>query len=525
MNDFRLATRFVFPFWKRYWKFELVLTLLLGIRFLAQMQIPVAFQFVIDSIISLPLRRMFIQALAAFCGLLLVTIAVSWAFQVLVTWVGERLNIDITSRAYDHVLRQRRSFWERFYPNDVLTRLTQDIAAVKSFAFDISHDLVFQAAVLLGTLVVLLTMSRSVGELVACYVPLVFLATYAGNGYLHATAVRLQALRSSATQVFGEGIRQPWVTLSWGLGRVHLGRYRDVARQAKREQLSLANRVQLVNGTIALLNLLVGSGAVLWIMRSAYQEGKLSTGTLVALIMYAGQATQSTVALAAAVTSGKLSRISVIRVSELLAFRQRAAGGIDPADAPVLHPHFRGSLAGGIRIPVGGPFPHFLRAENGAGKTTFAHLLAGFDDLAGSVIADKWFLIPSVQSLFPGTLIENLRIIAGRDVSEEEATHLLEEFRLEALLSVFPDGFSTVMAENAEKISLGQKQAAVLIGAVLSNPPRIIVDEGLNSLEADVKVRLRAGLLAWLERRRSIVIEHDGYLSGSHDAAHCRDYR
>ncbi len=513
MKDFKLAVRFVFPYWKKYWKYEVGLISLLAVRFAAQMGVPIAFKYVTDSIVTAKMGRYFVVALAAFCALVFLTIVVSWGFRVLATWVGESLNIDITSSVYGHVLKQRRSFWERFYPNDVLTRLTQDILSVKSFTFDIAHNLLLQGAVVLGTVVILLTMSKDVGLLMAGYIPIVFIVTYAGNVFLQKNAARLRTLSSSFTQVFNHSIQQPWLTFSWGLFPYHYENYRDLAFRRKKEQVLYINRVQFINGALSLLNLLIGSAAVFWVLRSSYQARLITTGTLFALVMYAGQATQSTVGLAATLIAGKLNRMSILRIVELTSIDNGSVSAFDPFGETMLHPHFKGSLGDGIKLPENGPFPYFLSAENGAGKTTYTNTLSGFDDLGGKVALQNWYVIPANPMLFRGPLIGNIRIISGRDVTDAEVLDILKQNRMEQLLSVFHEGFSTAIAENSDKASQGQKQAAVLISAIVRDPENVVLDEGVNSLEGRLKEEIGDGLITWLSERRSVVIEHDGYLS------------
>lgn len=61
-------------------------------------------------------------------------------------------------------------------------------------------------------------------------------------------------------------------------------------------------------------------------------------------------------------------------------------------------------------------------------------------------------------------------------------------------------------------LSRGQKQAMIWIASVIKNPPMVIIDEGFNSLDQSVKEKIEPGLISWLSKRKSVVIDHEGFL-------------
>jgi ABC-type multidrug transport system fused ATPase/permease subunit len=262
----------------------------------------------------------------------LITIGLSWCYAVLAAWVGESLIIDVTSSTYSFVLNQKRSFWHKFYPNDVLTRLTQDILSVKSFIVDLSHNVIFQSVLLIGSLVILFYMSLPIGLLILLSTPLIGAITYFGNGYLNNRAGRVRALASSFMQVFASGIQQPSLNFSWDLKPFHIKRYKDLALQMKREQVGFVNQIQQVNQTLSVVNLLAGTIAVLGMLRFNYQNGVYTAGEMFALIMYAGSAVQTAIGLSRLMVTGKIDRVAALRIQEILAYKSSDSNPIDPLD-------------------------------------------------------------------------------------------------------------------------------------------------------------------------------------------------
>ena len=130
MNDLAKILKYIFPFWKKYWRQELIVFILLGILLVLNLFIPLQFQKTIDAIVQSD--ENFYSEISIFIALILITVVITWGYDVIAAWIGESVIINITSQAYNSILYKKRSFWQQFYPNDILTRLTQDILSVKA---------------------------------------------------------------------------------------------------------------------------------------------------------------------------------------------------------------------------------------------------------------------------------------------------------------------------------------------------------------------------------------------------------
>ncbi len=515
MQDFKLVFQFTFPFWRKYLKQEFLILLMSGLLLLCQFQIPLRFREVIDSIYNRDSVDSFLFAAIILASIILLQLGISWGYSVFVAWVGESLIIDVTSQVYNFAQQQRRSFWQKFYPNDVLTRLTQDIVSTKSFIIDFTHSVLFQFASLAGTLVILFYLLPRIGYLILAFIPTIFLITYWGNNFLNTRAVKLRQLASSFMQTFQKAIHNISLTFSWNLRPFYMQSYSILANRMKKEQVSFVNQMQIANTSLSVANLLVGTLAVLWILKTEFIISNISTGTLFAIVMFAGRATDSTINVANLIVTGKIDRVAVIRIKEILSYAAKDLADLNSTRDKITHPFFNGSLKEGVKLPDQNNYLFFLSAKNGTGKSTLAHILSGYDDLAGKIISERWFLIPSDPVLFDGSLLDNIRIISGQNISEPEVCTIIKKNGLAALLALFQDGLTTPISDHSEKVSRGQKQAVVLIAAVVKDSPYVVVDEGLNSLDSNLKLSIREPLLAWLEKRRSVVIEHEKYLSAT----------
>ena len=168
----------------------------------------------------------------------------------------------------------------------------------------------------------------------------------------------------------------------------------------------------------------------------------------------------------------------------------------------------------------------------GAGKTTLVNLLMRFYDIQsgaitfdgvetrkmrrgslrtmfGMVLQDTW--------LFNGTIREN--IAYGRDdATEEEIVAAAKAAHADHFIRSLPEGYDTVLNEEASNISAGQKQLLTIARVVLANPAVLILDEATSSVDTRTEVRIQKAMAQLMAGRTSFVIAHR--LSTIRDAHH-----
>jgi ATP-binding cassette, subfamily B, multidrug efflux pump len=262
-------------------------------------------------------------------------------------------------------------------------------------------------------------------------------------------------------------------------------------------------------------------------------SGQLRLGDVQAFIQYSQQFTQPLSELggmAAVVQSGTAS---AERVFELLDADEQDP---DAEDAPALrggngviefehvkfsytpeHPlisdlSFR--VEPGQTVAIVGP--------TGAGKTTLVNLLMRFYELdgghilldgqdigqltrddvrsrTGMVLQDPW--------LFAGTIRENIRY--GRaTATDDEIVDAAVATRVDRFVRSLPDGYDTMLDEDASNVSAGEKQLITIARAFVAQPAVLILDEATSSVDTRTELLLQHAMAALREGRTSFVIAH-----------------
>lgn len=168
----------------------------------------------------------------------------------------------------------------------------------------------------------------------------------------------------------------------------------------------------------------------------------------------------------------------------------------------------------GQKVAIVGP--------TGAGKTTIVKLLMRFYDVSdgsiqlsghdlrtlprnelrsffGMVLQDTW--------LYNGTIRENIRY--GRlDASDEDVLAAAKAAQVDHFVRTLPEGYDTVLNEEASNISQGQKQLLTIARTIISDPKILILDEATSSVDTRTEVSIQKAMDHLTEGRTSFIIAH-----------------
>lgn len=168
----------------------------------------------------------------------------------------------------------------------------------------------------------------------------------------------------------------------------------------------------------------------------------------------------------------------------------------------------------GQKVAIVGP--------TGAGKTTIVKLLMRFYDVSdgsielsghdvrefprnelrglfGMVLQDTW--------LYNGTIRENIRY--GRlDASDEDVLAAAKAAQVDHFVRTLPEGYDTVLNEEASNVSQGQKQLLTIARTIISDPKILILDEATSSVDTRTEVSIQKAMDHLTEGRTSFIIAH-----------------
>ena len=158
----------------------------------------------------------------------------------------------------------------------------------------------------------------------------------------------------------------------------------------------------------------------------------------------------------------------------------------------------------------------------GAGKTTLINLLLRFYDVNGGSICidgvdirdmkrgelrDMFGMVLQDTWLFSGSIYDNIRY--GRlDARKDEIIHAAKMANVHHFIRTLPDGYHSVINEEANNISQGEKQLLTIARAILKDPQILILDEATSSVDTRLEKMLQEAMHRVMEGRTSFVIAH-----------------
>ena len=160
--------------------------------------------------------------------------------------------------------------------------------------------------------------------------------------------------------------------------------------------------------------------------------------------------------------------------------------------------------------------------KTGSGKTTLINLLMRFYDInAGAItvnginildtsrkeLRSQYGMVLQETWLKSGTIREN--IAYGKpNATEEEIITAAKKARAHSFIRRLPDGYDTVITENGDNLSAGQKQLLCIARVMLCLPPMLILDEATSSIDARTEINIQKSFKEMMEGRTSFIVAH-----------------
>ncbi|HEY8922076.1 MAG TPA: ABC transporter ATP-binding protein [Candidatus Limnocylindria bacterium] len=472
------------------------------------------------------------QILVLLVGLYLVSSVFSWMQAYVMAGVTQRTVYRLRQDVDRKLGRLPLKYFDSHSRGDLLSRVTNDIDNIGQTLQQSLTQLITSVLTVIGILVLMLTIDPILALLSVLAVPLSIVVT-------------IQIAKRSQKEFVAQ-----WASTGTLNGRVEemhtghaivkaFGRQEEAIATFEEENNRLygaSYRAQFISGIIQpamnfIANLNYVAIAVIGGLRVA--SGTMTLGDVIAFIQYSRQFTFPIVQTASIANVLQSAVASAERVFELLDEEEEIP---DPV-APQRLRQARGQVAfeqisfryepdipliedlsliadAGETVAIVGP--------TGAGKTTLVNLLMRFyeldggritldgidtrdmtrDDLRrtfGMVLQDTW--------LFHGTIREN--IAYGRDaVTDEELIAAAEAAHVDHLVRTLPDGYDTVIDDDASNVSAGEKQLLTIARAFLADPPVLILDEATSSVDTRTEVLIQQAMARLMKGRTTFVIAH-----------------
>lgn len=448
--------------------------------------------------------------------------------------VSAKVSYNMRRAIMEKIDRLPVSYFHKTSQGDVLSRITNDVDTLSQSLNQSITQLITSVCSIIGVLIMMLSISWQLTLVALCIVPISLLLVgrivKSSQKYFVGQQEYLGAVNGHVEEMYGGHV----------VVKAFNGEARSMEKfECENEKLYNAGwKSEFLSGLMQPIMGFVGNlGYVVVCILGASMAagGSMTIGGIQAFIQYLRSFTQPITQMASISSQVQRTMAAAERIFNFLDEPEivektpkytvensnirgdirfdHVCFGYEDTDETVIH-DFSADVQAGQKIAIVGP--------TGAGKTTMVKLLMRFHDLKsgriyldgkditefarsdlrkefGMVLQDTW--------LYSGTIMENIRY--GRlDATDEEVIKAAKAAQVDHFVRTLPDGYNTILNEEATNVSQGQKQLLTIARAILSDSRIMILDEATSSVDTRTELSIQTAMDNLMRGRTSFIIAH-----------------
>lgn len=451
-----------------------------------------------------------------------------WVMAGVATKVSYSMRRDISEK----IDRMPLSYFDRVPNGEVLSRITNDVDTVTQTLNQSLSQIVTNVTMMVGVLCMMLSISPLMTLVALCILPvsvlIVMNVVKRSQPFFRQQQDYLGHVNGHVEEMYGGHV----VVTAFGREEESLG----VFDKMNAKLYNAAWKSQFLSGMMMpLMNFAGNLGYVGICVLGGFLSlnGSITVGDIQAFIQYVRNFTQPINQIANISNVLQQTAAAAERVFAFLEEEEEPADPESPLSPELIqgevdfaHVHFgytpektiihdfSAVIQPGKKVAIVGP--------TGAGKTTMVKLLMRFYDVTDGAILldgydvrqfarndlrDSFGMVLQDTWLYNGTIRENIRY--GRlSATDEEVLAAAKAAQVDHFVRTLPDGYDTVLNEEATNISQGQKQLLTIARTIISEPRILIFDEATSSVDTRTELAIQKAMDHLMEGRTSFIIAH-----------------
>ncbi len=472
------------------------------------------------------------QIIATVIVMYLISAVFNFLQQFIMTRVSQRTVYELRHDLEAKMNRVPISYYDTHTNGDIMSRAINDMDNIASTLQQNLTQFVTSAVTLIGVIVMMLSISWQLTLVALLMIPLSLII------------VMIVAPKSQvffADQQKSLGLLNNQVEETYGGHTIvktfnHTEKDQEVFEKENQNLYAAGWKAQFISAIIMpLMNFVKNLGYVFVAVLGGVKvaNGNMTLGDVQAFLQYTTQFSQPITQLASLMNTIQSTVASAERVFEVLDEEEMSnekSGLPEEKDTPykvrfenvqfgytpdnLLMTDFNLDVKPGEMVAIVGP--------TGAGKTTLINLLERFYDVSGGSIRydgvdtrdlsrdelrAQFSMVLQDTWLFTGSIYDNIKY-GNDDATDEQIIEAAKAAHVDDFVRKLPEGYNTVLNEDASNISQGQRQLITIARAFLANPDVLILDEATSSVDTRTEILIQKAMNRLLENRTSFVVAH-----------------
>ncbi len=424
--------------------------------------------------------------------------------------VGRQVESDLKQRIFEHLLRLEPSYFSENTSGDLINRATSDVDNVRRLVGFAVLSLINTLFAYGMTLPFMFAIDVRLALLAIAPYPFILMAVQLFSNKLRSQQQAVQENLSDLSQLIQEDMS--------GISLIKIYAQEDHERQvfADKNQRVLQSNLKLARTRNLLFPIIEALAAVSLLFLLAMgsrvlEEGIISNGDFVALIIYAQRLVFPIALLGFTITAYQRGEVSVDRVEAIFQAEpkikdqphaislptEQVQGYLEAQGLTYTYPGSNKPALDNINFTIQAGEVVAIVGSIGAGKSTLAHVMPRLVDVSpGQMFLDGYDItqirladlrraiayVPQDSFLFSTTVANN--IAYGDPYADYSLiTSAAKESQIHPEINHFPNGYETIVGERGITLSGGQRQRSSLARALLVEAPILILDDALSSVD------------------------------------------